>query len=161
MAASGGKVKSSEINRALDGGPLTPVVVLRRATMPQAVANGGAAFTWDVEDEDTHGWHNSGVNPARITPGKAGVIEFTSTVHWTANATGRRGVGIRKNGGTINYGMIIPASSVGTTSVTVTVRLRADGVADYFEAFFFQDSGGALNALDANSTRFEAEWIRD
>lgn len=139
-----------------------PLVVLRKSGLPGSpVTSGGSAVSWDVEDEDTTAtWHSTVTNTSRITPDVAGSITFTATLHFVANATGRRGVGVRVNGTSVYYGQIIPASSGGTQGVTVTVTLEANGTTDYFECFGYQDSGAGLNLTDGNSTRFEARMCR-
>jgi hypothetical protein len=161
VVAAGNDIFASDINAVAAGSTATiPLCIVRKSVLPAAVASGGVALTWDLEDVDTHGWHSTVTNTSRITPTVAGWIRFTATIHFAANATGRRGVGIRVNGVTINYGVIVPGSAAGTQGVTVTRTLPANGTTDYFEAFAFQDSGGALNALDGSSTVFEAEYRR-
>lgn len=137
-----------------------PLVILRKSTIT-SVATGGAALTWDTEDIDTDDWHSTSVNTGRITPSRACWIQFTATVHWASNATGRRGAAIRKNGSSIYYGVIQPGSSAGNTSVTVVRTLQANGTSDYFEVLAFQDSGGNLNTADVTNTVFEAVYARD
>lgn len=141
-----------------------PLVGLTNTTI-QSVANNGAVLTWDNENAgaaatDPEGFHSTSSNTSRITPTIAGWYRFSGTIHWSANATGRRGTGVRYNGSTIFYGMIIPASSVGTTSTMVSISLFANGTTDYFELFGYQDSGGSLNTADTTSTNFQAAMFR-
>lgn len=139
-----------------------PLCILRKSTLPVAVATGGAAMTWDLEDADTHGWHSTVTNTSRITPiwPTPLWVTLTFTVHFAPSATGRRSAGIRVNGGTTNYGANIGGTSAGNHGATVTKRVLFNGSTDYAEAFAFQDSGGNLNAVDGTSTVFEAEMCR-
>lgn len=137
-----------------------PLCILSRAGgIAAAVATGGAVLGWDTDVTDLAGWHTG--SSTDMVPTTAGWIRFTSTLHWSnGSASGRRGVGIRKNGVTY-YGEIKPGTTVGNTSTTVTVTLDSNGVSDTFSVFAFQDSGVSLNIVDTTSTRFEAEYLRE
>lgn len=135
--------------------------VVRKSTIT-SVANGGAVLTWDTEDADSHNIHSTVTNTSRITPNIEGWYRITATVHWSnSSASGRRGIAIYTNGGTARYGQIIPGSTAGTISTTVTRTLYANGSTDYFEVFAYQDSGGAYNTADTVGTVFEVSYDRD
>lgn len=136
---------------------LPPYCKLTRPGSAAGVATGGAVIPWDTEVKDASGWHTGSANA--ITPLTAGIINFKAQVHWSVNATGRRGVGIRINGGTVYYGNIIPGSSAGNLGVFVDQEIAMNGSTDYAEVFAYQDSGGSLNIVDTNSTFFSARWI--
>lgn len=136
-----------------------PLCIVRKSTVTN-VANNGAVLTWDTEDTDPNGLHSTSSNTSRITPNVAGWYRITATVHWAANATGRRAVAINKNGATAGYGQISPGSSAGTTSTTVTRTVQANGSTDYFEVFAYQDSGAGLNTADTVGTVFEVSFER-
>lgn len=64
-----------------------------------ATINTWLAFpAWDTEDEDTDNMHSTTVNSSRITINTPGLYLVTSSVSFNANATGARGLGLRKNG---------------------------------------------------------------
>jgi hypothetical protein len=139
-----------------------PLVVLRKTGLPSAGGASAAVFPvpWDVEDEDTTAtWHSTSVNNTRITPDVAGWIRFTGTATFVSNVTGRRGCGVRLNGGTVHWGTTFVAGT-GNLTVSCTVTLEANGTTDYFEFITYQDSGSTLNLTDASTTRFEAELVR-
>lgn len=136
-----------------------PPICILRASAIQAVANNGAALTWNTEDVDTAGIHSTSVNPTRITPNIAGYWQFTATTQFASNTTGRRGAGIRKNGTDVHYGTIT-AAGTGVQGSTATVMLQMNGSTDYVESWGFQESGGSINThTDLNSTRLEARLV--
>lgn len=112
---------------------------------------------WDGEVEESSGLtHDNSTNNSRILVTLAGLYEVNISLGWTANATGMRGVVLRKNsagsnsGGTqlkMNYN---PATTAqfSTSTLTWTVRLSAS---DYIEVFRYQSSGGNLapTAIDS------------
>lgn len=136
-----------------------PLCIVRKSTVT-SVDNNGEVLTWDTEDTDLSGLHSTSSNTSRITPNVAGWYRISATIHWAANATGRRATAVSKNGSIAAYGQISPGSSVGTTSTVITRTLQANGTTDYFEVFAYQDSGGALNSADTTGTVFEVSFER-
>jgi hypothetical protein len=162
MVAAGGIIYASDMNRALRGGAERPICILRRSTMPTSIANNGAVVSWDVETKDTHGWHDPGSNPSRITPNVAGWIEFEALLTWAASsATGRRAVAFRKNGSSTVYSTIIVGTTTGNTATYGKTEFEMNGTTDYVECFAYQNSGGAFNLEDATGTFFAGKWLRD
>jgi len=162
MVAAGGIIYASDINRALRGGAERPLCIVRRATMPYAIANNGAVIPWDVETKDTHGWHDTVTNSSRITPNVAGWIEFEALITWAASsATGRRAVAFRKNGSTTVYSTIIVGTTTGNTATYGATEFEMNGTTDYVEVFAYQNSGGNFNIEDTSGTFFAAKWLRD
>jgi hypothetical protein len=160
--SAGGIIYASDMNRALRGGPERPLCILRRTTMPFSVANNGVVVPWDVETEDTHGWHSTSVNTSRITPNVAGWIELSGALSWAnTSATGRRATAFRFNGATTYYGDIIVGTTVGNTGTTHNLELEFNGSTDYVELFAYQNSGGAYDVADATSSFFSAKWVRE
>lgn len=97
--------------------------------------------------------HDNTTNPSRIVIRTAGKYEFSGQILWTGNATGSRGLQIRKNAaGNPASGVALLTVEVGTagaagTSV-VMPTLEEDFVAgDYVELFGRQTSGGNLATL--------------
>lgn len=138
-----------------------PLCILSRAGgIAAAVASGGALLGWDTDVTDLSGWHTG--SSTDIVPTLAGWVRFSATIHWSnGSASGRRGVGIRKNGATTYYGEIKPGTTVGNTSCVADVVLDTNGVSDTFSVFAFQDSGVSLNIVDTTSTRFTAQYLRE
>lgn len=129
------------------------------ASSTSNVTNGAwALVAWDGEVEESSGLtHNNSTNNSRIQVTLAGLYEVNISVGWTANATGMRGVMVRKNaagssvGGTAlkqSYNAT-PTTQDATAALAWTVRLAAS---DYIEVFRYQSSGGNLapKAVDAS-----------
>lgn len=160
MTVFGGDIiLASDLNEVYNASVDRPLCVVTKSTVT-SIDNNGENLVWDTETVDTHAWHSTSVNTGRITPLKAGWVEFRAVVFFASNATGRRGVAIRENGGTLYYGQIIPGSSAGTIGVMVAREFEVDGSTDYYEVFAYQDSGGALNSADTANTHFSAKWVR-
>lgn len=163
MSVGGGDIiLAADMNRALRGGPERPMCILRKTTVT-SVADAGQVLTWDTEDLDTDGWHSTSSNTSRITPTKAGWIELSACVVWSVNATNRRGVGFKLNGGTTVFGNLILATATASQNVAAvaTREFQVNGSTDYLECFAYQNSGGALSTADVTSTFFSAKWIRE
>jgi len=101
-------------------------------------------FTFDSEYEDTDTLHSTVTNTGRFTATKAGWYEVRFNVSWASNSTGRRRVGLRKNGSALIY-VSQNADSGGTTNQGQSwgVDLAAT---DYVDLIGYQNSGGALDA---------------
>ncbi len=163
MPVGGGDIiLAADMNRALRGGPERPVTILRKGTVT-SVADGGAVLLWDTEDLDTDGWHSTSSNTSRITPTRAGWIELTACIVWAVNATNRRGVGFKMNGGSTIFGNLILATATASQNVAAVGNreFQVNGTTDYLECFAYQNSGGALSTADVASTFFSARWLRE
>lgn len=105
---------------------------------------GGAILTWNTDVFNPNGWHNTGVNPSRLTvPAGVTVAEITAVIQWRAGiAGGDNYVGsfsIVKNGattvvGTLDNTVDIAASILfSITTTTITSGPIAVTPGDYFE----------------------------
>lgn len=137
-----------------------------RQTVAQSIPTGAfTALTFDTEDADYAGGHSTVTNPTRYTGVHPGWYFVQGTFGITSSATGRRIVGIRKNGtGTGNptdaRSDAAAAASVQVFDVSGLVFLN--GTTDYIEVVAFQDSGGALNTVVSSTDiqcRFQVVWI--
>jgi hypothetical protein len=105
--------------------------------------------TWQVEEFDVDGYWDAGA-PTRFTipTGKSGKFIITGRLTYTANATGYRGAGIGKNGGTVNYAgptvQAVTSSGIGTGVTNAVIVSAVAG--DYFEIFYGQNSGSTLTS---------------
>lgn len=117
------------------------------------------AITFDTES-DVGGCHEGVTNPSRITvpAGHGGMWVFSGVLGYAANATGIRGALLRKNGATVMsvYGPNL-GSGNGAAVPFSCVHIVVAG--DYFEIVAYQDSGGNLNVLSADSTIFSAARV--
>lgn len=113
---------------------------------------------WDGETEESSGLtHDNSTNNSRIPVTLAGLYEVNISVGWTANATGMRGVMVRKNsGGSAGGGTQLKITQSATTTAQAvtatlawTVRLAAS---DYVEVFRYQSSGGNLAPFSVDTS---------
>lgn len=162
MVASGGIIYAADMNRALRGGAERPLCIVTNSVV-QSVANNSVmtALGWNAETKDTHGWHDPVTNNSRITPNVAGWVEVSALIHFAGNATGRRSVVFKLNGGTAFYGEIKAATSASGVSAVHVREMEVNGSTDYLQCFGFQDSGGALNTADVVATYFSVKWLRE
>lgn len=119
----------------------------------QTIANStNTALTFDSEFFDTDGFHSTSTNTSRITipAGLGGKYSIVSTaLTWDINGSGKRGLGIYKNGVAITSSLeIIPSSSIYVSNSISTVLDLAAG--DYIELYAIQTSGGNLIAYARN-----------
>jgi hypothetical protein len=131
---------------------------LTNATAPTISNDTDTIITFGAENYDTDGFHSTSTNTGRITipSGKAGKYLFTAAFRWTANATGRRIVYLRKNGSTIGA---FETSVNSTTYPSLQVnQVSAASVSDYFELVVYQTSGGNLAFLDSDFF-FQASYL--
>jgi hypothetical protein len=126
------------------------------------------AITWDTESFDVGSYHSVATNTSRITipAGKAGYYLLNAQLLYGANATGNRVISVRKNGSNISvtppgYGGNITITGA---SVIYQTSIVSAAVADYFEIFGSQSSGGALNVhgnelFSAPGSIFQAVYL--
>ena len=135
--------------------PTTPayVGVSVYKSAAQTISNLTAtAVTFNTEDFDTNGFHDSSTNTSRFTvpSGKAGKYLLTGGLAYLAgNATGLRGAYIYKNGAAYNYNVQQPAVSPSPYGSLVNISFVLNlAVSDYIEIFAFQGDGGNLNVSE-------------
>lgn len=117
-----------------------------------AIASSGAlpgvAHTFDTEiyDGDPLRPMHDGANPTRITIPKAGYYLVSGAVIMTANVTGTRFLGVRKNGA----GNLLVADQEspahGQTVAINCSNILKFAANDYIELMVFQNSGVAVNS---------------
>ncbi len=129
------------------GRPFTYYARVRRAAV-QAIANNGAAVSWDTKDADTDGMYSAG-SPTRLTIVHPGLYIVNFSLSWAFNNAGWRGAQIRLNADAtpIAAQQIMTMTSSGTFVLNVTT-IRFLQAADYLTGFAYQDSGGNLNTAD-------------
>lgn len=114
------------------------------------------------EELDTHGFHDTAVNPTRITPTVAGWYRFTGSYFTAAMGTpANRTAYFRKNGATA----VPPGPRDGgagiTSSIEVSALISCNGGSDYVELMAQQSSSGAVNtsATSQQASVFECEYV--
>ena len=141
------------------GASFTGVGVTKSAS--QSTANATfVAITWNTEDFDTSGYHDTATNNTRITipTGKGGYYLITGIVQYDGNGTKNRAGELRKNGTALNYLYFLAAAEVTNSPVYQMSFIVNLAAADYVEIFSYQNSGGALN-IDNYSTKWQMQYL--
>lgn len=138
-----------------------------RVTSTATTSIGSGVWTtlaFAAESFDTDTMHDTVTLNGRITIKTAGLYIIRANSGFAANATGVRGIGVRKNGsgGTgPSYGGDIRLNAGAGDAVYLTVAVIDKlAVNDYLEVITYQNSGVglALNASDGNQS-FSAVWV--
>lgn len=104
------------------------------------------ALAFDTERFDTNAIHDTVTNNSRLTAKTAGKYLVFASVSWVANATGTRGLSVRKNGSDFLASVLHAANDeAGTGTEQVIALLTNLAVNDYLEAMVVQTSGGNLD----------------
>lgn len=107
------------------------------------------ACALNSERFDTDAIHDTSTNNSRMTCKTAGKYDIKGHMAFAANATGLREIAIRLNGTTLialDNRISVSASRVTGLTIATTYDLVVN---DYVELIAFQDSGGALNVVNA------------
>lgn len=111
------------------------------------------AVPFDAESYDIGGWWASG-NPTRLTvPSGVTLVRVTAGVFFNANATGQRLMRLFKNGAAVLGGFSErqDACSASSSDMSASSAVLQVSAGDYFELIVNQNSGAALNLLDAGT----------
>lgn len=153
------------LGSATSGGSKKPLAVLRQ-TVAQSIATGAfAALTFDTEDADYDNGHSTVTNPTRYTGASPGWHLVKGVYGTASSASGRRLVGIRKNGTGAGNPTDARADAAAAASVQVFMCIGLvflNGTTDYVETVCLQDSGGALLTNVAGTDgqpRMEVWWV--
>ncbi len=140
---------------------------LQKAT--QSIANNTyTAVSFNVETEDSNGFHDNTTNNSRITvpTGYAGRYLLIATINWDqSNGVGGRYIGFAKNGTLVSDTAIgLGAGGVPAATLFLTYSLIINlAVGDYVETYAKQTSGGALsvigNASGVGITNFNVTYL--
>lgn len=124
----------------------------------QSMTNSVAApITWDVETEDSMGWHSTSSNTSRVVVDKPGWYRAKGHLRFAANGTGYRSASVYI-GGSYAGGGGINAINGTVTVVPFDVEVQMSASA-YAEVYGDQNSGGPLDVDRANSA-FSLEFLR-
>jgi len=125
----------------------------------QTISNAtDTAITWNSEQFDTDAFHSTSTNTSRITipAGKAGKYLFTARILWATNASGSRELKFFKNGSEQFWS---PSALAATQTGTQYSTIWNAAVADYYEVYFWQNSGGNLDSIGGLSAEFSCQYL--
>ncbi|MEK6531250.1 MAG: hypothetical protein AABZ23_02010 [Deltaproteobacteria bacterium] len=126
--------------------PANPSFHVHKNGTNQSISTGGSGtlLTWSTAEFDTH----SGFSSTKYTPSIAGKYLFTATATILSPASTLISIALYKNGLLYKNARY---DGAGTTnkSLTVTCVATANGTTDYFEIYFYQESGSAKNVSGA------------
>jgi hypothetical protein len=133
---------------------LAPPLAIMRQTAAGAFANS----TWtsvalDTEDIDRDGGHSNVTNNSRYTAQTQGYYLAGGKISFASNVTNRRWTRWAVNGTEVSGSRIsVQAANGDSTEVPAASRWVFLNVGDYLELQGFQDSGGSINTVVANSS---------
>jgi len=113
-------------------------------------------LTWNTESYDTDAFHDTSTNTGRFTipAGKAGKYLLNIKTMWDSSSnTGGRNLILYKNGAAI-LDSEFSLSTRGNLQMSL-VSAQSAAVADYFEVYVFQSTGGSI---DLNKTSLYSEY---
>jgi hypothetical protein len=117
------------------------------------------AITFSAEDYDTHSFHSTSSNTARVTPTIAGYYEFKGTVFFGAQTTPViSDANIRFNGTTNLAAADRKVPTTSAFSLSCTVQIAMNGTTDYIELMGRQDSSGNTTTNQSSQFSSTLEW---
>ena len=126
----------------------------------QTIANGTVTvLALPNETYDTASLHDPAANTRLVAP-VAGIYAITANVKWRASGGGsQRFVTLRKNGilSDLNTVQVAPVNSTLQFTSEVVSGQFALAAGDFVEVFVLQDSGAALNVV--NACKVQMTWL--
>lgn len=131
-------------------GGSTPINAKARPSSDQTIGNSSSTLLdiGTVLYDTDSGW-DTGSDTYTIPV--AGKYMITGNVRWASSSVGGRAIGVRVNGGTINFSSFIPAFSTHSNSF---VFVDDFSVNDDIQIFVLQSSGGDLD-VNASATNID------
>jgi hypothetical protein len=135
------------------------------ATCSNSVANATTSeLCWPTEDYDTANMHSgsgSEFDQTKLTAPRDGLYAVSAGVIWSANATGSRELGIRRNNSQEVAAEQIPGGPAGENTILNVSGVIPLGTGDYVQAFVWQDSTAALALyqFDDQRTFLAMRWV--
>ncbi len=150
--ATGNAITADQLNQQVRDN-MTAVrqvlAIARRAANQSLNDSAWTAIILDAEDEDNENYIDIGAHPTRITFPRAGHYLIKVMISYAANATGVRGIELRKDGGgSAESGaqVIVPSFATLANPVHLTYITTSVAATAYYEIYGYQSSTGALNA---------------
>lgn len=159
--AAGDKAFWSDLANAVN----PPIVQLVAQSGGQSLTAAAAlSFGAGSEVIDTHNFHDTTINPTRITPTIAGTYRLTASVLCAANTFTKILMVFRKNAA--NVPPLIPyhpdAAASQDTGFQLTTLVQANGTTDYFEIVCQLFPSGTTTSASGGveASVFECEYRR-
>jgi hypothetical protein len=168
-AAAGGDLTGNYPNPAIAPGAVgtaehsttIPAVGVTHSAAQSTAGDGSTTvLAFDSERYDTASMHDTSTDTSRLVAPVTGIYAITVSVAWAADASGRRTVHLRRNGGAsiaVAQSAAAGGDEVGMALATLA-RLEAG---DYVEVLAQQTSGSNLNIQKGgeHSPEFAMTWL--
>jgi len=115
-------------------------------------------LNWNINTYDTSGLHSTTTTTNTIFVKAPGWYRLTALVHFAANATGQRQIRFVRNGVTVDRSTAVGFGNASASTVVVSNIIQYAESGDSIRVEGFQSSGGALNAIN-NESSFSVELI--
>lgn len=146
-----GEIKQSTSEQAANA------VKVYRTTNYNSPSGSWQVVTFDAEDYDYGGMHDTATNSQRLFAQTDGIYEIVGGAEWTANSTGDRGLRISLDNTTILSETLRPTVTNSGENATATVSATVYMTTNQFvELRVYQGSGAALDVLGGSS---ESTWF--
>lgn len=146
--------------------PIVRLVQVVAQSLAHAV-NADLTFGAGSEELDTHGFHDTAVNPTRVTPNVPGWYRCRAHLHLAAGVgnTTQMGVGLAKNAGRVAPQNINrPDPTTAALSIASEALISCNGSTDYITAVVQQQNSGAgardTSVLAPFQSTLEVVWER-
>lgn len=163
--AAGQIILDSDLQALVERSYLRPTGRLVQTVAQSAIVNATqTAVTFTAEDWDDYNFHDTAVNPSRVTPNRPGKYRVQGAIS-VAGQTDYTFVeaAYRFNGATFMppATRITPSATSGTLLVPVSALIACNGTTDYFELMFKLTRGGAGTSGTVISGQFASvlEWV--
>jgi hypothetical protein len=132
-----------------------PAFSAYQSTLQSVANNTFTKIQLQTEEFDTNSNFDNATN-YRFTPTVAGYYQFNFSIDATTSGLPM----LYKNGSRFKDGGVNAGNAVGTANVGSALAY-ANGSTDYFEFYFYQTSGGAVNTTAVQfATYFQASMVR-
>jgi len=111
-------------------------------------SNSATVLSFDVADINTDGMYSAG-QPTRLTAPITGKYICSAGVSFDSSASGTtRAVWFAKNGATTYTELDVAPRTSGPQNMGITSPVLSLNATDYIQVLVYQDTGGALNAIN-------------
>jgi hypothetical protein len=148
--------RGMSVSMVASGKTVTPFARVYKTASTQSVPDGGVdtALTFDAEESDNDGIHDTVTNNTRFTCRTAGVYAIHANVTFASNSSGARWLQIRKNGSTHIEQRIVNGTGDSRDTAVEISCLAELAVGDYLEVVVtVTGAGGSLTLTGGQNGR--------